>query len=324
MIWLTWRQHRAAIIAIALVVAVLSAFFIVKGQETGAAFQQLSVADCLAHPSHPNCRDIVGSFYDDYGGLVGTSEWLNLLPALLGLLVGAPLVAREIEQGTYRLVWTQGISAGRWLAIKLAILFAVTIIATLLLTAAMSWWHATAWNQLQGHITPEMYDFEGIVPMTYAVFALALGIAAGVLIRRTVPAMVVALAGFLAVRLPMEFLLRAHFLPPLTYTQDVLASISAASLQTPLQGAWTLNQGWADAAGHPLADSMVFQTCDPRVGGTKLDLLQCIHNHGWLAFSIYQPADRFWPFQGIEAAIVGALSVALLALAIWRLRNRIA
>src|SRR5690348_8328861 len=175
MIWLTWRQHRAAIVAIAVVVAILGTIFIVTGQQMANAFQQLGVADCLAHPTHPNCRDIVGSFYDDYGGLVGISEWLNLLPALLGLLVGAPLVAREIEQGTHYLVWTQGISAGRWLAIKLAILFAVTITATLLLTVVMSWWHATAWNQLQGHITPEMYDFEGIVPLAYAVFALALG-----------------------------------------------------------------------------------------------------------------------------------------------------
>jgi len=323
MIWLTWRQHRAAIIAITLVVAVLGVFFIVTGRETGAVFQQLGVADCLAHPSHPNCGDIVGSFYDQYGGLVGASEWLNLLPALLGLLVGAPLVARELEHGTHRLVWTQGISAGRWLAIKLAILFAVTIVATVIVTAIMSWWHSTSWNQLNGHMTPSMYDFEGIVPVAYAVFALALGVAAGVFIRRTVPAMVVSLAGFLAVRLPMEFLLRPRFQAPLTYTQDVLA-VLAPTGPTPLRGAWTLNEGWADAAGHPLADSTVFQTCDPRVGGTKMDLFQCIHNHGWVAFTIYQPDDRFWTFQGIEAAVVVALAVALLALAIWLLRKRIA
>lgn len=323
MIWLTWRQHRAAIVATALVVAVLGAIFIVKGQETSAAFQQLGVADCLAHPAHPNCRDIVGSFYDTYGGIVDASGWLNLLPAVLGMLVGAPLVAREVEHGTHRLVWTQGISAGRWLAVKLAILLAVTIAATVILTALMSWWHSTSWNQLEGHITPIMYDFEGIVPVTYAVFALALGIAAGVLIRRTIPAMVVAAAGFLAIRLPMEFLLRPRFLPPLTRTQDILATI-APTTRDPLQGAWTINSGWADAAGHPLADATVFQTCNPQALNSKIDLIHCIHNQGWLAFTTYQPANRFWPFQGIEAGIIVTLAVALLALAIWRLRTRIA
>lgn len=324
MIWLTWRQHRVAIIAIALVVTILGVVFVVTGQQMADAFQQLGVADCLAHPTHPNCGNIVGAFRDNYGAFIAASAWLSLLPAFLGMLVGAPLVARELEQGTHRLVWTQSISAGRWLAIKLAILFAVTLAATGTMTALMSWWHANAWSQLDGHMMPLMYDFEGIVPLAYSAFALALGIAAGVLFRRVVPAVAVALVGFLAVRLPMEFLLRARFLPPLTYTQDILTVLAPTTTQTPLQGAWNLGEGWMDSAGHPLADSTVFQACDPRVGGTKIDLFQCIHNHGWLAFTTYQPADRFWPFQGIEAGILVALAVGLLALAIWWVRRRIA
>jgi hypothetical protein len=324
MIWLTWRQHRAAIVAIGVVVAVLGVIFIVTGQQMADAFQQLGVADCLAHPTHPNCGDIVGSFRDQYGTFIAASAWLSLLPAILGMLVGAPLVARELEHGTHRLVWTQSISAERWLATKLAVLFAVTLAATGIMTVLMSWWHANAWNQLDGHMPPLMYDFEGIVPLAYSAFALALGIAAGVLIRRAIPAIVVALVGFLAVRLPMEFLLRPRFQPPLTYTQDVLAVLAPTTTQTPLHGAWNLGEGWMDSAGHQLSDSTVFQACDPRVGGTKMDLFQCIHNHGWLAFTTYQPADRFWPFQGIEAGILVALAVGLLALAIWWVRRRIA
>src|SRR5690348_13954340 len=324
MIWLTWRQHRAAIVAIAVVVAILGTIFIVTGQQMANAFQQLGVADCLAHPTHPNCGDIVGAFRDTYGTFIAASGWLSLLPAVLGMLVGAPLVARELEHGTHRLVWTQSISAGRWLAIKLAILFAVTLMATEIMTALMSWWHAAAWSQLDGHMPPLMYDFEGIVPLAYSAFALALGIAAGVLLRRVVSAVAVALIGYLAVRLPMEFLLRARFLPPKTYTQDILTVLAPTTTQTPLLGAWNLDEGWMDIAGHQLADSTVFQTCDPRVGGTKMDLFQCIHNHGWLAFTTYQPADRFWPFQGIEAGILVALTVGLLALAIWWVRRRMA
>ena len=324
MIWLTWRQHRAAIIAIAVVVAILGTIFIVTGQQMADAFQQLGVADCLAHPAHPNCGDIVGSFRDQYGAFIEASAWLNLLPAILGMLIGAPLVARELEHGTHRLVWTQSISAGRWLVIKLVVLFAVTLAATAIMTVLMSWWHANAWSQLDGHMQPLMYDFEGIVPLAYSAFALALGIAAGVLIRRVVPAVAVALVGYLAVRLPIEFLLRARFQPPLTYTQDILTVLAPTTTQTPLRGAWNLGEGWLDSAGHQLSDSTVFQACDPRVGGTKIDLFQCIHNHGWLAFTTYQPADRFWPFQGIEAGILVALAVGLLALAIWWVRKRIA
>lgn len=324
MIWLTWRQHRAAIVVIAVVVAVLGVLFIVTGRATADAFQQLGVGDCLAHPTHPNCGTIIGSFRDQYGMYVAASAWLNLLPAILGMLVGAPLVARELELGTHRLVWTQSISPGRWLAIKLAILFAATLAATIILTALMSWWHSVAWNHLDGHMTPNMYDFEGLVPLAYAAFALTLGIAAGVLIRRAIPAMLVTFAGFLAVRLPLEFLLRPRLLPPLTYTQDVLTILSPLAGKTPLRGSWELSQGWADGAGRQLADSAVFRACDPGPGSTKIDLFQCIHTHGWLMYTIYQPADRFWLFQGIEAAILVALTAALLALTIWWVRKRIA
>jgi hypothetical protein len=324
MIWLTWRQHRAAIVAIALVVAILGVIFIVTGRQMADAFQQLGIGDCLAHPNHPNCGTIVGAYRDQYGALISASGWLNLLPALLGMLVGAPLVARELEQGTHRLVWTQSISPGRWLAIKLAILFAVTLAASAVMTVLMSWWHSTSWNQLEGHMPQLMYDFEGIVPLAYSAFALALGIAAGVLVRRAIPAMVVALTVFLAVRLSFELLLRPRFLPPLTYKQDILAVISPTTTQMPLLGAWNLDHGWMDSAGHQIADSAVFSVCDPRVGGTKLDLFQCIHNHGWLAFTTYQPADRFWLFQGIEAAILLALALGLLGLAIWWVRKRVA
>ncbi len=323
MIWLTWRQHRAAMLAIALVVAVLGVMFIVTGRAMADAYQQLGIADCLAHPTHPNCGEIVGAFRDQYGIYIAASGWLNLLPAFLGMLVGAPLVARELEHGTHRLVWTQGISAGRWLVVKLAILFAVTLSASIVMTGLMSWWHGMAWNHLDGHLQPLMYDFEGIVPLAYIAFALALGIAAGALLRRTVPAMVVALVGFLAVRLPMEFLLRPRFQPPLTYTQDILAVLSPQTTQTPLRGGWTLDAGWIDGAGNHLSDATVFRACDPGVGATKFNVFQCIHDHGWFAFTTYQPAERFWPFQGVEAAILLALTVALLALAIWWVRTRL-
>lgn len=322
MIWLTWRQHRAAFIAIAAVVALLGAVFIITGWEMADAYQQLGVGDCLAHHDHPNCAQIVGAFRDQYGVFIAASSWLNLLPGLLGMLVGAPLVARELERGSHRLVWTQGISAGRWLAAKLAILFAVTLGASAILTVLMTWWHMT-WTHLEGRITPTLYDFEGVAPLAYTAFALALGIAAGAVMRRTVPAMVVAFAGFLAIRLPMELVLRQHFQPPLIYTQDILTVFAPSAAPDPTQGAWQLDRGWMDGAGHQLADSTVFGACNPGPNATKFDLFQCIHDHGWLEYITYQPNDRFWLFQGIEAAIMVALALALLALASWWVRKRL-
>ena len=49
--------------------------------------------------------------------LFGTA--LIVVPAILGIFWGAPLITRELEAGTHRLVWSQSVSRTRWLAIKL-------------------------------------------------------------------------------------------------------------------------------------------------------------------------------------------------------------
>ena len=59
-----------------------------------------------------------------------------------------------------------------------------------------------------------LFDLAGLVPIGYALFAVALGVLAGALTRRTQTAMTVTLVGFLATRLAEELLARAHFLAP--------------------------------------------------------------------------------------------------------------
>ena len=48
--------------------------------------------------------------------------WLGVLvivvPGIIGLFWGAPLVARELEAGTFRLAWTQSVTRTRWLAVE--------------------------------------------------------------------------------------------------------------------------------------------------------------------------------------------------------------
>ena len=58
-----------------------------------------------------------------------------------------------------------------------------------------------------------MFDARGIVPIGYAAFAFALGVTVGMLVRRTVPAMAITLAVFVAVQVAMPLLVRAHLMP---------------------------------------------------------------------------------------------------------------
>ena len=138
---------------------------------------------------------------------------LVALPALLGVFVAAPLLAREVEHGTHMFIWTQSITRTRWFTIKVALLGSITVVAASALAATATWWHMPldvaysdgAWT---------FFDVIGPVPIAYAFFALALGLAAGAVTLRTVPAMALTLLVFVAARVAVP--VAAWFLPPLT------------------------------------------------------------------------------------------------------------
>lgn len=320
MIWLTWRQHRTEIFVVGGVLALLAIILVVSGREIADAYQQWGVGACMANTALPNCFEIVSRFEDQYGVWASAVPWLNLVPALLAILIAAPLVAREVEHGTHRLVWTQSVTRVRWLAAKLGLVLGIGLVVAGALTLILTWWR-TPFDAMGGHMSPSGFDFEGTVSLGYMVYALALGITASTLLRRVVPAMVVTIAGFLAVRLPVEFLLRERYIPPLTVTASPMQDTSAPSRLD-----WRIDDGWLDAQGHPQDFSHILNVCTNQgtnLTQSKLTILQCAQDHGWLTYTVYQPTTRFWLFQGIETGIFALLAVALLGLTVWWIRQRI-
>ncbi|HEX6798224.1 MAG TPA: hypothetical protein VF116_11000 [Ktedonobacterales bacterium] len=320
MIWLTWRQHRIEASIVLGALALLAALMVVTGIDMRTSYQQLNIATCLnqLEPSQ-NCMDALRAFRDQYSPWVNASEWLNLIPALLGILIGAPLVARELEHGTQRLVWTQSVTRWRWLAVKLLLVLGGCLVVAAALALLLSWWRQP-WDTLEGRFSAG-FDFEGPVLGGYVLFALALAIAAGALLRKAIPAMVVTLAAFLAVRVPVEFHFRGYYQPPLAVTFDP-AGTAAAGLQ--LSNAdWQVNSYFVDHVGHQIADQQVYSTCLNSFASTKPSFLQCVHAHGWLFAELYQPANRYWTFQAIETALFVALALGLLALTVYWVRSRL-
>jgi hypothetical protein len=127
---------------------------------------------------------------------------------------GAPLVARELESGTFRLAWTQGRSRLRWLGAKLAVVGFTTLTVQGLLSLMMTWWWSPAGRANPNRFSPALFGTFGVAPIGYAAFALAMGIAAGIVFRRTLPAMAATLAVFTGVRLAVTYWARPHFAPP--------------------------------------------------------------------------------------------------------------
>jgi hypothetical protein len=301
MVWLAWRQHRlqAAIggLALALLVAgLLATRRTVDGYARAAA-------TCATPLSCAQARDALAH----YAGTMPLLQYvLPALPLLVGVFAGAPLVAREVEQGTHVLVWTQSITPRRWLAGQLSLLGGLTLPALGVLVALVTWWS----SPIDAAIGPwTTFDVRGAAPLAYALFALLLGIAAGMAVRNTVAAMALTLALFVVTRLAVVSALRPRFRPPLTAIEPFRLGPGLAARD------WVLSLYPVDHLGHPLRQYMQIAGACEAV--PRSSYAACMSDRGVFVRAIYQPAGRFWLFQGIETAIFLGLAGLLLVLAVW-------
>ena len=141
-----------------------------------------------------------------------------VVPALLGVFWGAPLVANELETGTYRLAWTQSVTRKRWLVEKLGLVGLWSVAVAGLLSLIVTWWYSPLDRVNANQFSSATFGMRDIAPIGYAVFAFALGLTVGVLIRRTLPAMGSTLVAFVAVRLAVTYWVRPHLVTPVRIT----------------------------------------------------------------------------------------------------------
>jgi hypothetical protein len=291
MIWVSWRQHRGQAISCLAVLAALAVYAILLGTSMRTAFGHDALTACLAHSQGTACPAAVQAFTNRFGSEVNIAFWsvTLIVPGLIGVLVGGSLIARELEYGTWRLAWSQTVPRARWLAVKLALVTGGLIVVGAAMTVVITWYRAPM-DRLTGHLEHNIYDFEGLVLTAYILSAFGFAVLAGLLLRRSIPAMVAAFIPWLAIRLVIEFVFRDHFLAPLTTTANCA-------------------QGCGEGIGFV-----------PQATGRIGDLVLSINGN----VVTYQPADRFWPFQFIEAGIFVALTAAALGATIWLLHRRAA
>ena len=313
MIWLTWRQHRLEGLMTLGVLAVIGVFLLLTGRAMATSFQQLGLSHCLGQTTPPGspCPDLIMAFGTQYGLLQIFDILLIFLPLLLGALVGAPLVAREVEQRTHLLVWTQSITRLRWLSVKLALVLGAGLLASGALLAVLIWWYSP-WAQLAGSFGTNAYDTSGPVWVAETRLALALGVLAGTLTRRVGPAIFLTIVLFVAIRVPVASLWRPNFEAPITQTTPI-GQVNNTQSTVSTQD-WIVSQGYIDAQGNKH---------DGLVGCTSNQTsVHCFQANGAQAlFVSYQPADRFWTFQWIETGIYVGFSVLALFAAFWLVRR---
>jgi ABC-type multidrug transport system permease subunit len=331
-IWLTWRQHRAQFIAGVVLCAVLVAFLVVTGLGMRSTYHSLGVDTCLAATPARDCTMLLSQFQNQYSSLQFLIPLFLLLPVLFGVFWGAPLIAREVEQGTFRLAWTQSVTRRRWTVTKLVIVGSVAVILSSAFSAVLWWWADPLVAGPPGkRFSFGIFDLLGVVPVAYTLFAVALGVAAGVVLRRTTLAMAATLGGFAAVRLAVELVLRPNFQSAVAANYPFSFSPKAG---TP-DGAWVLAENTVTASGvvvsgesngislsfAPLHQICSYLSPDTTPGSAAMQ--QCITRNGIHVVATFQPYDRYWLFQGIESALFIVLAIALVVFSVWWVRRRV-
>jgi hypothetical protein len=252
---------------------------------------------------------------------------LQVVPALIGAFAVAPILARELETGTFRYAWTQGIGRTRWTLAKLVPL-AVTAAAAAGAFSVLFYWYFTPFAD-QGldtrlpPLAPLVFDLHGVTFAAWTLAACAIGALAGMLIRRVVPAIAATMAVWAGLALTAGLFLRQHYLAPLVAHNPNLPG-----------SAWIISSWYTGRDGKPLSQAAVSQFLQgyhsathqvgPNSTQTNLDPVGYITQHGYTFWVTYQPGSRFWPFQWIEGGYLLGLSVLLLAATIWLVRHRAA
>ena len=314
MAWVTWRQHRFTLAGVAGLLGALATYLLLTGLRMHHAYA--AVAACRPAGSLA-CSNALSDFDNAYWSTAeAVAVLLQVVPALLGAFAVAPVLARELETGTFRFAWTQGIGRLRWAIGKLVLLAVAVTAAATAFGVLFSWYNqpfAAAGYALP--LSARVFDLGEVAFAAWTLAAFAIGALAGMLIRRVVPAIAATLAAYAGLALATALYLREHYMTPLL----------TSKLNLP-DSAWIVSQ-WYTKGGKfafPARGSQLFGTLQHFCPASNLSPMQCLSQHGYTWWASYHPGSRFWPFQWIEGGWLLALSVLLIAATVWLVRRRAA
>jgi hypothetical protein len=327
MAWVTWRQHQLTMAGVVALMGAAAAYLLITGLQMHAAYT--AVTGCRPAGS-VICQQAADSFLNTYapseGWVLGV---MQVIPALVGAFAGAPLLARELETGTYRYAWTQGFGRARWTVAKLVLLAVAVTLAAGAFSALVSWYIQPIFGagDNNGPLYPTLFDLLGVALAAWTLTAFAIGVLAGFLIRRVIPAMFATLAAWVGLAFLTGLFLRPNYEAPVVTGNPAIPA-----------HAWVISEGWFQG-GKPASLDMLNSTLarvDVRAVTPELfqpgpatpanlgDPVLYLIRHGYSQLTTYQPAGRFWAFQLIEGGWLLGLSVLLIGTAVWLVRRRAA
>lgn len=326
MTWAVWRQQRAQLITLLAVLVAGAAGILLLRSSMTSYLDAHGLASCIAGGVQPGstCGPAAQEFQAVWFDRMKIGQLLVLaLPALIGVFCGAPLFARELEQGTHVLAFTQSVSRTRWMATKFLVVAAPALIVLVALQLLVTGWLNAAGKLgplVTGPFVYNNFGTSGIAPVSYALFTFGLGMLVGALSGRTLTAMTVTLAVFVVIRFVLTGL-QQFLLPAQRVVSDDPSQPSVTD-----QNALVVRSGYLDARGTPLPDDAQDRIgqCGAR-GDTAVttDLATCYREQGLAkSFSDVIASTEAGTMHLIEASIFGGLAVVFVLATGWALRRQ--
>jgi hypothetical protein len=321
MFWLTWRQHRWQIIGIAAVLIAYCGYLAYAGLDA-----QKILHGCSFYSEAPisqSCTDAENSVLDKYSLVQEILIFGNLLPVLAGMFWGAPLIAREVEQGTYRLAFMQTVTRRRWLAVKLGVLAGTAAFFGSIIGVVVPW----TLRQFEPLMATRPFGNDqasgqaGAVSAAIWIFALLFGATAGLLLRRAMTAVAVSMA-LLPLAIVGLVFLRPHYLPPVTTVVggNEMISDSGGFEKNDARGL-VINLSYQTPDGQKLTSETAGKWCaDPQ---NTFPSPKCLNGKGLKQIIVYHPLSQYPWFQLVETALLLTLSGAAVLFIRRRITNRI-
>lgn len=316
--WVTWRRHRTAFYALLGMLAGFAVLMVAGGLRARSTYHRLGLNQCTSFTGD-RCEHLRMEFFDWYPQQV-PFLFLLLLPAALGAIAGGPLIARELETGTYRFAWTQGAGRTRLLLTQLLLVAAVLAAVAEAYGALYTWYNAPLDHVMRFGFGDYLgFELKGVVFPVQTLLAFTAGVFAGLLTRRSIATVAGVFLGMSGLVLALVFELRKYYMTPLV----------TAGRTNPRD--WVVGRAYVDPNGHLLntGDSHVLFTkylaqipssSDGTPSVSYRDWLQARH---YTIVTSYHPAGRFWTFQFIETGWMTLLILLLGIATVWLVRRRI-
>ncbi|RSM86055.1 ABC transporter permease [Kibdelosporangium aridum] len=328
MIWVSWRRQRAQLITLLGMLVIGAGVITLLRSNMIDAINSLQLTGCVTQALQEcSAADAAEAFQTAWTTPLNMGQAAILsLPALIGVFIGAPLFARELEQGTHVLAFTQSVSRTRWMFSKLFVALVPALIVLIGLQYLVSWWLSAAGTlgpRNSGSFSALNFGIEHVSPVAYALFAFALGTFLGVVSRRTLAAMTAGLGAFIVARFALSGLVN-RLVPA-----QRLEVAPGTNTDVHQNGSLVIDEGWLDTTGRQVSGDRaqaLLQACKSTPSGTpntQEGFLACLPQSGLAkTYTTFIPESQAWQVHLVDASIFCGLAVLLLVGTAWVLRRQ--